>query len=68
MLRPKSLFKTEAQIAEEKANAEFAEAWRTIPPQPGRLEPRKPAFDDARLVSREELEREWRCVARNRVK
>jgi hypothetical protein len=64
---PRSPFKTEAQIAEEKARAELAAAWRTIPPQPGRLEPRKPSFDDARTAPKDLLAIEWRTVARNRV-
>ena len=60
---PRSPFKTEAQIAEEKSQAEFKARWNHIEPQPGERVPQVPK-KDARLMSPQELTAAWGNVRR----
>ena len=56
---PRTNFKTEAQLAEEKSQAEFKARWNAPPPPRPQLVPRVPK-KDARLMTPQELEVEWR--------
>lgn len=55
---PRSPFKTEAQLAEEKERAELNARWNAPPPPRGKLIPSIPS-KDARLMSPQELTAAW---------